>query len=71
MKKWLTIAQGAKHANVSKRTLQGWLKQGLRYSKINGTVRLREDWLNSFIEGNEVVDADTIIVRRRLADLEV
>ena len=71
MNGWCKIKKGAAHAGVSDRTLEGWLKQGLKYVRLpTGTRLLKYEWideyLESFIEAENQVDS---VVNEMLSDL--
>ena len=51
MKKFLTKLESSKIANVSKRTVENWMENGLlSYIKIRGIVRIPEDELLQALE---------------------
>lgn len=50
MNGWLRVKQACQYCNVSERTLRGWLSEGLRYSKIHGTVLISIKNLDDFIQ---------------------
>ena len=61
MKGWAKVKVAAKYAGVSERTLRNWLKDGLKFSRLNsGTVLVRyddiDDFLNSFAVSKSKVD---------------
>ena len=57
----MTVAKGrfkiktaANYADMSERTLRGWLKKGLRHSRLpSGTVLIKKEWLDEFLERYE------------------
>jgi len=57
---WLKVKNAAKYSGVSERTLRGWLKQGLRCSRLNtGSILINRAWIDEFLtsfesHGNEV-----------------
>lgn len=58
MKAWGKVKTAAKYSDVSPRTIRTWLKNGLPYSKIRGTVLINFNQLDLFLErfatdGNE------------------
>lgn len=53
---WLRIKGACGYCGIQERTLRKWFQQGLRYSKIRGSVFIKLDWLDSFLEGYEVTN---------------
>jgi excisionase family DNA binding protein len=47
---WLTIDQTSEYAQVSRRTIEVWLKDGLRFSRVGRTVRIRREWIDEYLE---------------------
>jgi excisionase family DNA binding protein len=48
---WLKVKDAAKYAGVSERTLEDWLKQGLKYAQIPSGLRLiRPEWIDNYLE---------------------
>lgn len=48
---WVKVRAAAKYAGVSERTLEDWLKQGLKYAKIPSGLRLiKLEWIDQFLE---------------------
>ena len=70
MANWLSISTASKYAGVCPRTLKNWLKKGLRSSKVGSVVRIKDQWVDSFLEQHEQVDQDVIKVRRRLEAMD-
>ena len=71
MKGWCKIRVAAGYAGISDRTLEDWLKQGLKYVRLpTGTRLLKYEWideyLESFVEAENQVDT---VVHEMLADL--
>ena len=71
MKGWCKIRVAAGYAGVSDRTLEDWLKQGLKYVRLpTGTRLLKYEWideyLESFVEAENQVDT---VVNEMLSDL--
>ena len=65
------IAGAAIYGGVSTRTLNEWLKNGLRHSKVRGCVLIKREWLNEYIERylvdqNQVDDIVSEIVREMI-----
>jgi excisionase family DNA binding protein len=51
---WAKIKQAAKYAGVSERTFRDWLKQGLRYSRLQtGHLLIKYSWIDEFLEQYE------------------
>lgn len=48
---WARIKTIAAYVGVSERTVRSWLKQGLRHSRVKGTVLIKFAWADEFIEG--------------------
>ena len=63
MKGWLKAKPASKYAGVSERTLRTWLKEGLRYSKVRGSILIKVTWLDEYIEKFEETsnDVDRIV----------
>jgi hypothetical protein len=54
---WLKVKNAAKRADNSERTVRGWLKSGLRHSKLkSGAILIKVEWLDEWIESHEVVE---------------
>jgi len=71
MKGWGKIRVAAGYAGISDRTLEDWLKQGLKYVRLpTGTRLLKYEWideyLESFVEAENQVDT---VVNEMLSDL--
>ncbi len=59
MKGWGTLKEAAKYAGVSERTLEGWLKSGLRYTQLPSGYRLiKFSWLDEFLESYSLTDLE-------------
>ena len=69
MTTWFSISEAGKHAGVCPRTVKNWLKKGLRSIKVGSVVRIKDQWVDSFLEQHEQVDSDVIKVRQRLEAL--
>lgn len=50
MKAWGKVKTVAERSDVSPRTVRTWLKDGLPYSKIRGTVLIKFEQLDAFLE---------------------
>jgi hypothetical protein len=61
---WLRIPkQASEYSAVSERTLEGWLRQGLRHVKAGGCRLTKPEWVDSFLSKYEVNhnDVDSIV----------
>ncbi|MBI4765094.1 MAG: hypothetical protein HY787_10870 [Deltaproteobacteria bacterium] len=48
---WVKVKEAAKYAGVSPRTLEDWLKQGLKYTQMPTGLRLlKPEWIDQFLE---------------------
>lgn len=61
MNGWCKIKKAAVYADVSDRTLEDWLKQGLKFTRLpTGTRLIKYQWIDEYLEGyadsNNVVD---------------
>ena len=56
MKAWGKVKTIAERSDVSPRTVRTWLKEGLPYSKISGTVLVKLEHLDAFLESYSVSD---------------
>ena len=57
MKKWLTVAEGAEYAGVSRDTIYTACERGeLRHVRVGGrrAIRLRPEWVDEWLERNVV-----------------
>ena len=55
MQGWLRPKAAAEYCNVGERTLRTWLKdEGLRSSRVRGSILIKISWIDDFIEKNEV-----------------
>lgn len=54
MKAWGKVKTVAERSDVSPRTVRTWLKNGLPYSKIKGTILIKFEQLDLFLESHEV-----------------
>lgn len=47
----------AEYAGMSQRTIDEWLKNGLRHSRLpSGTILIRFQWIDEYLEGFEAVE---------------
>jgi len=52
---WIKIKGAARYCGVSVRTFRGWLKKGLRHSRMSsGSVLIKISWLDEYLAGFEV-----------------
>lgn len=56
MRAWGKVKTIAERSDVSPRTVRTWLKKGLPYSKIKGTILIKFDQLDAFLESYSVSD---------------
>ena len=63
MKAWGKVKTIAERSDVSPRTVRTWLKDGLPYSKVRGTILVKFDQLDAFLESYSVSDneVDSIV----------
>ncbi|HBZ35520.1 MAG TPA: hypothetical protein DEO33_03750 [Rikenellaceae bacterium] len=60
---WVKITDAAKYADVSKRTVEDWLKQGLKYSRLpSGTRLIKFEWIDEYLESFMVSENEIDIV---------
>lgn len=53
MKAWAKVKTIAERSDVSPRTVRTWLQDGLRHARIRGTILIKTDWLDDFLESHE------------------
>ncbi|MBW2662954.1 MAG: helix-turn-helix domain-containing protein [Deltaproteobacteria bacterium] len=56
MKAWGKVKTIAERSDVSSRTVRTWLKAGLPYSKVRGTILIKFEQLDNFLESYSVSD---------------
>jgi len=65
MKGYARLKTASEYANISKSTLRNWIKDGLKYTKIRGTMLLKysdiDNYINQFsddpgIKSSAIVD---------------
>lgn len=63
MKAWGKVKTIAKRSDVSPRTVRTWLKDGLPYSKVRGTILIKFEQLDDFLESYSVSEneADNVV----------
>jgi hypothetical protein len=67
---WNRIKKAATMSDVSPRQVRRFLSQGLRHSRINGTVFISDEALDEFFKRHEVqVDEAQKIVDEVMADI--
>lgn len=60
MNGWAKIKEAAKHAGVSKRTIEDWIKQGLKVSRLPTGLRLiKYEWIDEYLE--KYVDSSSLV----------
>lgn len=51
MEGWGKIKDAARHAGVSERTVEDWIKQGLKLSRLPTGLRLfKYEWIDEYLE---------------------
>ena len=59
---WLTIEQAGEYCHVSRRTIEAWLRDGLRHAKVDRTVGIRPEWMDEYLETfSELSNADALV----------
>jgi predicted site-specific integrase-resolvase len=49
---WCKIKKAAAYADVSDRTLEDWLKQGLKFVRLpTGTRLIKYEWIDEYLQG--------------------
>ena len=52
MNGWCKVKKATAYAGVSDRTLEDWLKQGLKFVRLpTGTRLIKFQWIDEFLEG--------------------
>lgn len=54
MKAWGKVKTIAERSDVSPRTVRSWLKDGLPHSKVRGTILIKFEQLDAFLESYAV-----------------
>lgn len=54
MKAWGKVKTIAERSDVSIRTVRTWLNEGLPYSKVRGTILIKFEQLDAFLESYAV-----------------
>lgn len=55
MSEWMKVESVADYCDTSRRNVQNWIyKEGLRHIKVKGTVRIKREWLDQWLEAHEV-----------------
>lgn len=54
MQGWAKVKKAAAYADVSERTFREWLKEGLRHVRLRGTIRIKFEWIDEFLESFSV-----------------
>ena len=51
MNGWVKVKEAARYAGISERTLEDWLKNGLRYAQLPSGLRLiKLSWIDEYLE---------------------
>ena len=63
---WCKVKQAASYAGVSERTFRQWLKDGLRFARMEtGMILTNYSWIDEFLEQfeskQEQIDVDKIV----------
>ena len=57
MPEWMKVESIADYCDTSRRNVQNWIyKEGLRHIKVKGTVRIKREWLDQWLEAHEVLE---------------
>jgi hypothetical protein len=54
MGRWFKVKTAAEKIESCSRVVRGFLGKGLRHSRINGTIYIKEEWLDEFMEAHAV-----------------
>ncbi|KJS29355.1 MAG: hypothetical protein VR64_21295 [Desulfatitalea sp. BRH_c12] len=58
---WAKVKTAARYADVSERTLRGWLKDGLEHVRIKtGTILIKYTWIDEYLEKHRVSNKNEI-----------
>lgn len=63
---WLNINDSAAYAGVHRDTFRPWLAEGLRHVRKGNLVRIKPEWIDSFLEGYESGDDDFDLDRLKI-----
>ena len=56
---WLKPKSAARYCDIGERTLRTWLKEdGLRHVRIRGSILIKQQWMDAFLESFEIKDND-------------
>ena len=70
MQGWAKVKQAAKYAGVSERTLEEWLRSGLKYAQLPSGLRLiKYEWIDEYLQGFTAQDKVEEIVSDVLAKI--
>ena len=54
---WLKLKNAARYCDVSERSFRGWLKKGLRFSRLpSGSIRIKKSWIDQYLQGFEITE---------------
>ncbi|MDY6951018.1 MAG: hypothetical protein SWE60_05870 [Thermodesulfobacteriota bacterium] len=51
---WMRVKSAGQYMNVSERSVRNYLKEGLRHARFRGSVFIKREWIDEFLEGFEV-----------------
>ena len=55
---WLRVKDAQEYCGVSERTIHNWLhKDGLKHSKVNGTILIKSQDIDELIERHQVSES--------------
>jgi len=70
MNGWVKVKQAAKYAGVSERTLEDWLKAGLKYAQLPSGLRLiKYEWIDEYLQGFMAQDKVDQVVNQVLSKI--
>ncbi len=70
MKGWLRVKEAMEYCGVSERTIYNWIKhEGLKQSKVRGTVLISVKELDSFLETHTVTDMTELEINIIIEDV--
>lgn len=57
MNEWLKPAHAAKYCDVTTKTFRGWLKDGLKFSRLkSGHILIKKTNIDEYLQGFEVAE---------------
>lgn len=65
---WLKVKNAAQYSDMSQRTIRAWLREGLRHARVKGTILIKSEWIDEYLEffecrGSEVDSITEKILR--------